>query len=134
MTRASALARGRAAAEAGMIDTCTIRRRTGETTNATSGVVTPTYLSPDPYSGKCRFQQALVQTEPHNVGEDMVRLLRLELQLPMSVAGLQVNDEVTCVTSAYDPDLPGRTFLVRDLAHKSEATARRIQLTERTGS
>jgi hypothetical protein len=134
MSRASVLARGRAAAEAGMVDACTIRRVTGTATDPATGAVTPTYQSPDLYSGPCRFQQGMVQTEPHDVGEDFVRLLRLELQLPMTVIGLEVNDVVTCVSSVSDPDLPGRTFLVRDLAHKTDATARRVQLTERTGS
>lgn len=115
-----------------MVDACTIRRVTGESTNSTTGVITPTYTAL--YSGVCRFQQALVQTEPHDVGEDFVRLLRIELQLPMTVVGLQVGDEVTCTTSLSDQDLPGRVFLVRDLAHKTDATARRVQLTERTGS
>jgi hypothetical protein len=34
--------------------------------------------------------------------------------------------------SAYDPDLPGRVFLVRDLFGKTEATARRVQVEEVT--
>lgn len=134
MSRASVLARGQAKAAEGRVDTCTIRRVTGETTNPTTGAVTPTYQSPDLYSGPCRFQNALALSEPHDVGEDFVRLLRIELQLPVSVTGLEVGDEVTCVSAAHDPDLAGRVFLVRDLAHKTEPTARRVQLTERTGS
>lgn len=132
MTRASALARGRAKAEAAMVDECIIRRVTGESTNTATGEVATTYTQL--YAGRCRFQQALVQTEPHTVGGDFVRMLRVELQVPMSVTGLQVDDVVTCLSSVNDEDLPGRVFLVRDLAHKSEATARRVQLTERTGS
>ena len=59
-------------------------------------------------------------------------LLRLEVQLPMTVTGLRVSDEITIDTSAHDPDLVDRVFLVRDLAHKSHATARRVQVTEKT--
>ena len=45
MSVESALARARQAAERLMVDTCTIRRKTGETTNLTTGVVTPTYTT-----------------------------------------------------------------------------------------
>lgn len=132
MSRASALARGRTAAELGMVDACTIRRVTGWTTDDFSGQRTPAYLDPDPYSGKCRVQQALVQSTREDAGEDDVLLLRLELQLPVvGSEGLEVGDTVT-FTTVRDTDLIGRTLLVRDLAHKTDATARRIQLVERT--
>jgi hypothetical protein len=134
MSRAVVLARGRLAAELSMVDTCTIRRRTGVTTNQDTGVPTVTYLSPDPYAGKCRVQQHQAQSQQQTAGEDYLLLLRLEVQLPMSVVGLEVGDEITVTASANDPDLPGRTFLIHDLAHKTDATARRVQCTERTGS
>jgi hypothetical protein len=130
VSRAAVLARARIAAEAGMADTCTIRRRTGETTDEANGTITPTWASL--YAGKCRVQQAQAQAEPRDAGEAHLLLLRLEVQLPMSVTGLQVGDEVTITAAAYDADLPGRVFLVRDLAHKTDATARRVQVTERT--
>lgn len=133
MSRAAFVARAQAAAEAGMADACVIRRRTGETTDLDLGSVTPTYLSPNPYAGKCRIQMGAqgAGSQQRDVGEDTQVLLPLELQLPMSVTGLQVDDEVT-VTASTDPDLVGRTFLIRGLAHKSEASARRVQVTERT--
>jgi hypothetical protein len=59
-------------------------------------------------------------------------LLALEVQLPMTVVGLQVGDEVHMTGSRTDPDLVGRVFLVRALAHKTDATARRVQCTQRT--
>lgn len=131
MSRASVLVSGQAAAEAGMVDTCTIRRRTAVTTNPDTGAVTPIYLSPDPYAGKCRVQQSLAQAEQHDVSEDYLLQLRLVLQLPMSVTGLLVGDEVT-LTASRDPDLVGRAFLIRDLFHKTDATARRVGVIERT--
>jgi hypothetical protein len=132
MTRAILLAQGRKAAEQGMVDACTIRRLTGQSTDSFSGVVTDTWL--DLYAGKCRVQQAQAQAQQHDAGQDYLLLLRLELQLPMSVVGLQVGDEITITASAHDPDLVGRVFLSHDLAHKTEATARRVQVTERTDS
>lgn len=134
MSRTSLLARGRVAAEAGMVDTCTVRRRTGgQTTDDNTGQVVHAYVSPDPYGGKCRVQQARLSTSSEsNVAEDRAVELSLEVQLPMTVTGLQVGDEIHIATSATDPDLPGRVFLIRGLAHKTDATARRVQCSERT--
>jgi hypothetical protein len=135
MSRASVLAQGRARAEASMVDACTIRRVTGLTTNATTGVVTPTYLSPNPYTGKCRVQQITGTARPHDVGQDFLLVQRIDVQLPVvGSEGLKVADEVTITASVHDQDLVGRVFLVHDLAHKSEATARRVGCSERTAS
>ena len=128
MSVAAALARGRAAAERLMVDTCMIRRRTGETTGS-GGVVTPTY-SPV-YSGKCRMQQPTATAGVEDVGEASLLMVRFELQLPMSVTGVQADDEVR-ITASVDADLVGRDFLVRGLAHKTHATARRLQVEEST--
>jgi hypothetical protein len=131
MSRASALARGRLAAEAGMRDTCSIRRRTGITLDDASGQTTPTWTAL--YAGKCRIQQGIAQAAEEEVGEDYQLQLRLVLQLPIAVTGLKVGDEVTIVTSE-DPDLAGQEFLIRDLMHKTDATARRVGIVERTAS
>jgi hypothetical protein len=132
MSRAGLVARAQAFAEAGMADTCTIRRPTGVTSDEFSGTTVTTYASPDPYAGVCRFKQGEALGREENVGEDLIILLRQILQLPARVTGLQVGDEVTCVTS-QDPDLPGRTFVIRDLMHQTDASARRVQIVERTG-
>lgn len=132
MSVATALARGRAAAESLMVDACTIRRRNGGTTDPDTGYPTQPYT--DLYAGQCRVQQATAQAQREDVGEDRLLLLRLEVQLPMTVVGLEVGDEITITAAAYDPDLVGRVFLVHDLAHKTHATSRRVQCLERTGS
>jgi len=126
---AALLARGRRAAERLMVDECVIRRRTGETTGP-GGVVTPTYEQL--YAGRCRVQQPPVQAQAQEPGEAHVLVLRLEVHVPMPVSGLRVGDEVEITASAHDPDLVGRTFLVHDLAHKTQATARRLGVVERT--
>src|SRR4051812_23622455 len=114
MVRDSALARGQIIALAGMVDACTLRRRTGETTDPTSGVITPTWSAL--YTGPCRVQQSLAQADQHDAGENYLLQLRLVLQLPVTVTGLEVDDEVT-MTVSRDADLVGRVFLVRDLFH-----------------
>lgn len=133
MSRASVLARGRTAAEAGMVDACTIRRPSGTgTTDPVTGVPSQSYTTL--YTGKCRVQQQVAIARPHDVGEDKVWLVRFDLQLPMATsAGLEVGDRVTITTSVNDPDLTGRVFAVNELAHKTEATSRRIGIIEVTG-
>lgn len=128
MLTEAALARGRAAAEARMVDTCTIRRRAGETTIGYE--VAPTYTQL--YSGKCEIKQGAAQAEDEEAGQDMKRMVRRVVKLPMSVTGLEPDDEVLLTSSVHDPDLPGRTFVIRDLFHGSHVTARRIGIVERT--
>lgn len=128
-----ALARGRQAAESLMVDTCTIRRRgPGEHTDPLTGVVTPSWQPI--YSGKCRVQQSALgaASSPADVGEAAVRLVAFELQLPMTAVGLAEGDEVTITASVLDEDLDGRVFTVIGLAHKTHATARRVQVQEVT--
>jgi hypothetical protein len=130
MSAASVLARGRAAALALMVDACTIQRLTSSTTDPVTGVPTPTYATI--YAGRCRVQQQTATAGARDVGEANLLLLRLEMQLPMSVTGLQVDDVVTVTASALDPDLIGRRFRIRDLAHKTHATSRRVGVEEVT--
>jgi len=129
MSRDSVLARGQAAAVASMVDTCTIRRVTGTSTNQDTGVITPAYTTV--YAGKCRTQQRASIARQHDAGEDQELLLMLEVQIPMAVTGVLVGDEVL-ISASRDADLIGRSFLVRELAHKTDASARRIGVTERT--
>jgi hypothetical protein len=131
MSRATVLAAGRRAAEAGMTDTCTITRRTG-TTDPVTGV--PSTSDTPLYDGVCRVQAARAEAQRQDIGEDHELLLRLEIQLPVAgTEGLQVGDIVTITAAVNDADLTGRVFRIRDLAHKSEATARRVQVIEVTG-
>ena len=132
MSRSRVLARGQLAAEAGMVDACTVRRRTGATTDPNTGVSTPTYSTL--YSGACMVQNSRPMARPTDAGEDYLLLLRLEVYLPIAVTGLEIGDEVAITTSVHDPDLPGRVFRVHDLMHKSFATARRVGVIEKTGS
>jgi len=130
MSAATALARGRALAESLMTDSCTIRRVTGTVTDPDTGRVTPTYTSV--YEGRCRVQQQQVQARAVEPGEAHLLMLRLEVHLPMSVTGVAAGDEVVITASTHDPDLVSRVFVVRELAHKSHATARRLGVEEKT--
>lgn len=132
MSRASVLARGQAAAEAGMVDACEIRRRTGTTVDDNTGEESATFA--DLYAGKCRVQQSAVSgsAQEQSPGEDYQLLLRLEVQLPLSVTGLLVDDQVTITAAAHDPDLVGQVFVIRDLFAKTHPTSRRVGVSRRT--
>jgi hypothetical protein len=130
MSATTAVLAGRRAAEALMVDACTIQRVTGTSTNDTTGVVTPTYSMI--YAGKCRVQQIVPVSKPADIGQAQVWLQRLELQVPISVTGIASDDLVTITASLLDAELAGRTFRVRELGHKTHLTARRVQLEEQT--
>lgn len=130
MSATSAILRGRAAIERLMVDSCTITRAgTLSTSDATAQVTsTPTVI----YSGKCRVQQKVPVSKPGEVAQATIWLQRLELQVPVTVTGVQSDDQVTVTASSLDPDLVSRTWHVRELGHKSHVTCRRLQLEEVT--
>ncbi len=127
MSRASVLALGRAAAERSMIDTCTVQRTTGES-EGPGGVITPTTSTV--YTGACRVQVRAETGTQSDVGEASLILTRHEIHLPISAVGIREGDVVTITASTNDPDLVGRTYAVRDVLTKSEATARRVTAVE----
>lgn len=126
------LTRARTLAESNMADTCSIRRATGQTTNTLTGQVTTTWTPL--YTGKCRVQQSSLgaSSGSADVGEAAIRLVAFELQLPMTVTGLAEGDQITITASPLDEDLVDRVFTVVGLAHKTHATARRVQIQEVT--
>jgi len=131
MSAASVLARGRAAAEALMVDACVIRRVTGTTTDPNTGVITPTYSTV--YTGKCRVQQTNPTAHSTDAGEARLLMLPRVLQLPVSTStGIRADDQVTITASALDPDLADRVFTVRGEFAKTHATARRLGVEEVT--
>lgn len=129
MSANTLLVRAQAAAKALMVDACTIKHKTGESTDAVGNVI-PTYSTT--YTGVCKVQQRQVEARPATVGEAAVFISRLELHVPVSVTGVASDDLVTITASAHDADLVGRTFRIRELAHKSFPSARRFSIIEVT--
>ncbi|GAB3817669.1 DUF6093 family protein [Micromonospora zhanjiangensis] len=126
-----ALAAGRRAAERLMVDQCVIRRRTGRATDPDTGVITDTW--DDVYTGRCKVQQAAVQSRQERPGQAELLMVRRELHLPVvESAGVRAGDEVDMTACVNDPDLTGRRLVVRDEAAKSMATARRLGVEEVT--
>lgn len=127
------LARGRAAAESLMVDACEITRVTGQSTNTSTGVVSDTTTTV--YTGRCRVQQSTLgaASSPADPGEADVRLVAYALHLPVATStGLRDGDVAEITAAAHDPDLVGRRFTIVGSAHKSLATARRLQVQEIT--
>ena len=135
MSRASVLARGRAAAEGAFIDTCTIRRVAGKQTNTTDGTVTRQYEPQPVYTGRCRFQQAAAPwAGPATVGQAGIGLSALELQLPvLGSEGVTKDDVVTCDSCVNDAELVARVFVIQGAHHASHKTTRRLPLQEVLG-
>lgn len=133
MSATSITLRGRAAAEALMLDACTVGRLTGSTADPETGLLTPTYSNI--YTGKCKAQQTTPATGPTVVGEAEVFLGQMELHLPVTTATAAVapGDLVTVSACVLDAGLVGKTFKLRGPAHKSYATARRFPMVEVSG-
>jgi len=132
VSRESVLALGRAAAEAGMSDACTITRVTGTSTDRRTGA--PSETTTTIYSGPCRVQELFGFARETSPAPDQTQLARYRiLQLPVVTSGgVRAGDEVVIDSAVNDPDLVGVAMRVRDQSAKSEATARRIGIEEIT--
>jgi hypothetical protein len=100
MSATSITLRGRIAAEALMVDTCTIKRLTGSSTDQDTGVVTPTYSTT--YTGKCRLKLPTAVARPITVGEAQEFTQHPILSLPATTTGIEVDDIVTITASLLD--------------------------------
>lgn len=133
-----AVAEGRAAAEALMVDLCYIARPTGVvTTDPNTGAVTPgttpvygTAAAP----AKCKVQAVAAQEQEPDVGGAAFTVQRYRVDVPVAktAAGYapKIGDVVHMVTVRYDPHLAGREYRVVALLHKSMATAYRLGVEE----
>jgi len=133
MSRASVLARGRAFAAQGFIDSCEITRKVGEQTDPTDGRVT--YQYDVVYQGSCRFQQAAAPwAGPATVGQAGIGLSAQEVQLPVvGSEGIAKDDIVTCTACVNDADLVGKQFTIQGVHHATHKTTRRLPLQEVIG-
>ena len=129
MDLAPLLARGRAAAEALMTDTGSVRRPGAPTPNATTGGVTPPWS--DVYAssaapGRLRVQESAGSSATEVAGTAQTDLAAVIISLPITATGIVPGDQVVIVTAAHDTGLPARVFTVTRVLAKSHATARRL--------
>lgn len=127
MTLEAVLSRGRARAMKLMTDTCTVRRLTGNSTDPTSGVVTPTWDTL--YSGMCRIQEtgSIGGNEPAEVAAvDSTYTATVIVSIPITATGIRPGDQIVFNTSQFDDGVPGRVMTIVRVQQKSQATARRL--------
>lgn len=130
MSAESAVIQGRAAAEALMVDACTIARVTGP-----AGPIDPDtgVKAPPPtatvYSGRCRVQTYEAHESTPDTGAHVYTVQRYAIHIPVG-SDVQVDDQATITASALDPDLVSRSYRVVALLHKTHATAQRLAVDE----
>lgn len=134
MTLDATLTAGREAAEARMVDACTITRST--TSAPVFDEETGEYQDPEDdavYDGDCEIQLSEgLNAQFPEVGGGLVAVQRVTVKVPISAVGVRVNDTVTVTRSANDPDLLGRVYRVDSTHAKTYATCRRLQCEEVT--
>lgn len=132
MSAHTAVVQGRAAAEAIMVDSCTITRSTGEVgaLDPATGLQTPTAPT-TVYTGKCRVQTYEAQEARPASGQHVFSVQRYSVHIPAGTQ-VRVDDQVTISSATLDPDLTGRTYRVTGLLHKTFATANRLLVEEIT--
>lgn len=116
-----------------MVDTCTITRAGAPVTDATTGVVTPTWTTV--YAGPCKLGESkgfgASGTEPE-AGEHQYVVQGWNLHLPVAVTAPTTGDVATITAAGLDPGLVGRTYRLANEFAKTFATARRFQVEETT--
>lgn len=130
MIAAEALAAGRVAAEALMVDSCIVDRPGPSVMDPLSGKVQPSY-SPV-YSGPCKVQQTLAQSSSPEAGGAVFTVQSARLDLPVGVGPVAVGDRVRMVVASSNPDLVGNVYRVKELFEKSWQTAQRVRVEELT--
>ncbi|MGN6245116.1 MAG: DUF6093 family protein [Motilibacteraceae bacterium] len=128
MSVESATLQGRAAAEALMLDTCTITRAgtgKGPWNDGTGQYDHPARVTV--YQGKCKVQTRDVQVNNPDVAGREAFVVDWTVHLPVvGSEGVQQGDTVTITAAALDSALVGRTFTI-DGPHLGTAkTARRL--------
>lgn len=136
MTSAEALTlRGRVAAEAQMVDTCTIDRPGAAVTDLDTGEVTTTssrvYPTPEQIAagnaGKCKVQsrRSLSVANPEAGGAAFAVVSR-EIHIPMNAADVQDGDVVTLTASKLNLFVVGKQYRVEGFEPDTFDTAARL--------
>lgn len=127
MSLAGLVARGRAAAEAQMLDTCTITRGGGRGEWDEASGTYPEIPVTTVYTGKCKVQTRNVAVSEADAGEREIGVLAWEVHLPVAgTGGLTRGDTVEVTAAAFDDALVGRRFTVTGPHVGTAKTARRL--------
>ncbi len=123
MTVGSALARGRAAHLKLLIDSCTIRRKTGETLDTATGLLTPAFVVV--YAGPCRIKPYRTG-RPTTAGDTAVMRRPYEVLIPWdAIEPIFRADRVT-VDRSDDPWVTAREMTVAEVNYSGTQTVRHL--------
>ena len=122
---------GRRAAEALMVDVCTITRGGAQTFNPVAGDYI-TSSAAQVYTGKCRVRTATTPDRTADTGDRQVSLRTFTIQLPTVVTTVFIDDVVAVTSSTLDPDLVGAHMRVTSVGKGTHVTARRLTAEEIT--
>lgn len=126
-TAEAATLAGRAAAEALMVDQCTITR--ASTAEPVFNEETGGYAPGAPttvYEGPCRVKPRDNVDRVVQAGEQPISLWPYLVSVPMSTLDVQLDDRITITLAALDPALLGLALRVRQVLKGSHITARRL--------
>lgn len=125
MSATSAVLQGRQAAEALMVDSCTIGHPAASEVYD-SGSDSYTTVTTTFYAGACKVKPRDNADRQVEAGAETVTLWPFVVSVPMSVTGVQEDDVVTVTACELDPALVGTRLRVRQVAKGSFLTARRL--------
>ena len=130
MSVVAVLGAARVAAEALMLDTATVTRVSGTSTNSSTGVVTATTTTV--YSGACRFKHGN-QSSTAEAGGHAFTLAPAEVHFPVGAFAPAVGDKVTFTASQTDASAVGRVVVVTSRPLGSQTSALRVPVEEVSG-
>lgn len=122
------LARGQRAAEALMLDACTVKYATGTSFNSSTGLDETTYTTR--FTSACKVQARELQSNERDAGGAERTTVRLSVHLPISAGAVETDDILTITAAPHDSQLVGRVFRILAPGGKSFATARRLEVEE----
>lgn len=125
MSVQSAVADGRAAAQALMDSVVRIRRRTGQTRDPESGTMVPTWATVYEGPGRIRFSQA----DPRDTDAAGQRIAEQTPVVVLPIAGsggIRVDDEGEVLSNPPDPAVVGLRFRVAGVHAQTHSTSRRL--------
>lgn len=128
MSAAEAVLAGRAAAEALMVDSCTITRPgevvtdpdTGDVTNSTTIV----------YAGRCKVQSKNSATSSPEAGGAVFTVVSRQVHIPANAADVLDGDVVTVTASALNSFTVGKQYRVEGYTPDTFETAARLPVKE----
>lgn len=123
MTALSAVRRGRRQALALMVETCTIKRRTGTSLDPLTDKYADTFTTV--YAGQCRVKPASSEHVTES-GQVAVATRRYIVSIPADSPAAVARGDVVTVTVSTDATLVGRPLTVLDVTLGELVTARRL--------